>query len=128
MDKKEKDKFFHHNSLRKNRKADIPVTILVIGTFVISSIALISFISSNASFRNSFTSVDLMEHMNSKISLYNYYKSKGIDPSPNIIEYHSGKTLLSFSQGDFILTKNETLGYWFWAREQLMFSCKYSLP
>jgi len=60
----------------KNKRGDVPITILVLGTFVICSLALLSFFVSNLTISNSFENIDLMEKMNSKINEYNFYKNQ----------------------------------------------------
>jgi hypothetical protein len=51
----------------KNRKGDIPITILVIGTIVICGFALFSFQLTNIKVRDSFVGLGVMEQLNSQI-------------------------------------------------------------
>ena len=62
----------------KGKHGDIPITILVLGTFAVCSLALLSFYATNVSVGKSFVGIDLMEKMDSKINEYNFYKSKGL--------------------------------------------------
>lgn len=62
----------------KNKKADIPVTILVLGVVMICTLALISFFSSSFNFKKFSTGVSVLEEFNVKINEYNFYKSRGI--------------------------------------------------
>jgi len=48
----------------------IPITILVIGVFLICTLALISFILASLSMRNAFAGVTLVEKLNSDIEDY----------------------------------------------------------
>lgn len=94
---------------RINKKAEIPVTILVIGVFVICSLALLSFFNSAIVTRNSFVGIDLMEEMNFKIERAEFNSSLGIS--------------------NFYLEKNET--YYTpefglpWEQQRTLFSVKY---
>ena len=61
---------------KKNKRGDIPVTILVIGVFVVCTLAILSFINSNLSISKTFVGTDLMEKANIDIErnqLTNYY-------------------------------------------------------
>lgn len=60
-------------SLLKNKKADIPITILVIGVLAICALAIFSFYSANRIFKKNFDSIDVVEEIlitKEKISLY----------------------------------------------------------
>ena len=65
----------------KNKRGDIPVTILVIGVIAICGLALLSFFSSSFKLEQSFTNVPVMEELNVKIAEYNFYKAKGVSES-----------------------------------------------
>jgi len=62
----------------KNKRGDIPVTILVIGVVAICGLALLSFFSSSFKLEKSFTNVPVMEELNVKIDEYNFYKNNSI--------------------------------------------------
>ena len=62
----------------RNRKGDIPITILVIGVVAICGLALLSFFSSSFKLEKSFTNVPVIEELNVKIAEYNFYKSQGV--------------------------------------------------
>jgi hypothetical protein len=51
----------------KNKRGDIPITILVIGVFAVCTLAILSFIASTISLRNSFVGIDLTEKINKQI-------------------------------------------------------------
>ncbi len=54
----------------KNKKADISITILVIGIFIVCMLAMLSFVMSIVSVRDSFIGIDLIEKMNSQVEEY----------------------------------------------------------
>lgn len=51
----------------KNNRGDIPITILVIGVFVVCTLALLSFFVSAISLRNSFVGIDIIGEVNRAI-------------------------------------------------------------
>lgn len=63
----------------KNKKGDIPVTILVIGVFAICTLAILSFkfmdIKNTKGF---YESIEAIEEMNSQIQKYYFYKNVGV--------------------------------------------------
>jgi len=63
---------------RMNKKGDIPTTVLVIGVFVVCSLALGSFYVSNFKVEKSFVGIALMEEMNSQIER-NLFSGESID-------------------------------------------------
>lgn len=114
-----------------NKKADIPVTILVLGVFVVCSLALASFFLSNIKISKSFDTINLVQEMNSKVSEYDFYKSQGV--SDTIIK----EDILKLDDNFYILDNgfeiNETEiklepGWSFdWIKHKLYFSIKYYL-
>ena len=67
--------------VKKNTKGDVPVTILVIGVFVVCTLAVFSFIHSNLVINRSFVGIDIMEKANINIEknyLDNYYDDKNV--------------------------------------------------
>ncbi len=87
-----------------NKKADIPITILVVGVMLICTIAIISFFSSTLKERNSFVGVELVEQLNANIEekIFNNENPAGLH-----------------------LSKNMTEGFLFWQKEVLLFSVEY---
>jgi|TARA_B100002003_G_scaffold153457_1_gene142242 polynucleotide 5'-kinase involved in rRNA processing len=65
----------------KNKKADIPVTILVIGVFAICSMAIFSFIYSTNNIQKDFVGVGLIETINSIEEEIKFYESIGKSPN-----------------------------------------------
>ena len=92
------------NFFSKNRRGDIPVTILVLGVVAICAMAIASFLISNNNIRNSFVGIGLVEQMNSQIE---------------------NKTFNNENPTGLYLEKNETRGILFWAKEVTIFSVKY---
>jgi len=62
----------------KNKKGDIPVTILVIGVVAVCIMALLSFLSSTAKVRNSFVGIGALEEMNLQRERNYFYKTSGL--------------------------------------------------
>jgi len=56
----------------KNNRGDIPITILVIGVFAVCTLAILSFIASTVSLRNSFVGIDLTKNANNQIEFFNF--------------------------------------------------------
>jgi hypothetical protein len=54
-------------SIIKNKKADVPITILVIGVFAVCTLALFSFSFSVTKINKSFDSLEIMEKTNIQI-------------------------------------------------------------
>lgn len=87
----------------RNKRGDIPITILVIGVFVVCTLALLSFFVSSINLRNSFVGVDFTEETNK------YIEKKQFD----------GEDLDKFSFG---INKTKILP---WTEDELSFSIKY---
>ena len=65
----------------KNRRGDVPITILVLGVFVVCTLALISFIGSDRNSEKAFIGVEIMEEANINIEKYNlqhYYNEEKV--------------------------------------------------
>lgn len=73
----------------KNKKASVPVTILVIGVFALCAMALIAFFISEFNFSNSFAMVDDLRAINVFQDEWNFYKNQGKTDSQilNFIEF-----------------------------------------
>lgn len=52
------------SGLKVNKKGSIPITILVIGVFVVCTLALFSFFAANISLRNMYAGIDKIEEAN----------------------------------------------------------------
>lgn len=91
-------------SLIGNRRADISITILVLGVLLVCGIAIFSFFNSMIQTKNSFIGVGMVEQINMQIE-EKIFKGE----SPNGLR----------------LEKNTTEGFLFWAKEVLLFSAEY---
>ncbi|MCX6749427.1 MAG: hypothetical protein NTW17_01630 [Candidatus Pacearchaeota archaeon] len=69
----------------KNKKADIPVVILVLGVIAVCLLAIFSFISFNFKVGRAFAQVSVIEKLDSQISEYNFYKDHQV-PDKKIAE------------------------------------------
>ena len=123
-----------------NKHGDVPVAILVLGTFALCALALISFYASDIFVENTFFGPNLVEQMNSKISEYNFYKSENLNVE-NI------RQILLLNE-DFYIGEDKNSGKYFeinktatnfkfgglsfdsedWSEEKLLISVKYYLP
>jgi hypothetical protein len=56
---------------KRNKRGDVPTTVLVLGVFVICTLALISFINSDRSVEKSFSGIELVEKANLEIEKSN---------------------------------------------------------
>ena len=128
MNKKQKNqKFFCNSFFPKNYKADIPVTILVIGIFAICSLALLSFCSSDILVKHSFVGVGLIENINAEIEQYSFSNSLNNLNLKNI----NGKWFFyqekKIKKGFLELEVTDKFPY-FKRKEKLLFSVKYPVP
>ena len=89
-----------------DKKGDIPITILVIGVFVVCTIALFSFLSSVKLLGHSFTGLGVMEEVNLEIEK---------DPSQTYYQEEMG-----YVGGLKIITKFKT--------PKVIFSVDYTVP
>ena len=73
----------------KNKRASVPVTILVIGVFALCGIALITFFISEFNFSNSFAMVDDLRAINVFQDEWNFYQNQGKTDSQilNLIKF-----------------------------------------
>jgi len=79
-----------------NKKGNLPIIILVLGVLAVCSLALLSFYTSNLKVSNSFSSVKLVEKLNSQIET-NLYQGKTIS---GLSEYKN-ITTFNFKDGFF---------------------------
>ena len=63
----------------RNKRANITITLLVIGIFAVFSLAILTFVSSSLKVGKSFEGVDSMKEINSEINKYLFYSSEGIN-------------------------------------------------
>ncbi len=64
------------NKLIKNKKADVPIMILVIGVIAICILAILSFFNSDSSFKSN-TGVEVIEEINADVEEFYFYVNAG---------------------------------------------------
>lgn len=123
----------------KNKHGDVPVAILVLGTFALCALALLSFYISGIFIQNTFFGPSLVEKMDSNINEYNFYKSKNLN-AEGIREillleedfyigenlesgefFEINKTIKNFKFGGASFDKKD------WSEEKLLISVKHYL-
>ena len=80
-----------------HKKGDVPVTILVIGVFVICCLALLSFFASTVQTRNLFVGINLLEKASAQIEESSFNKTP---TEVNLQEFKQSffkKNILAFS-------------------------------
>ena len=65
--------------MKINKKGDIGITLLVVGTFAICTFALLTFFTSNFSTSNSFGGLSSVNQLNSMVEENNFYKAMEIN-------------------------------------------------
>jgi hypothetical protein len=65
------------NKLIKNKKADIPITILTIMVVAICILAILSFIDSGKKYEPDYSGVGLIEEINSNVEKFYFYLNVG---------------------------------------------------
>lgn len=95
-----------------NKKANIPIIILVLGVLAVCSLALISFYVSNFKVKNTFVGIGMMEEMHSQIEEKLFEEGY---VGEVYIEKPAKKFSPGFEAGEFHLVK-----------EKIIFSVKYS--
>lgn len=113
-----------------NKKANIPIVILVIGTLVICGLAFVSFNLFSADIKDEFSDLNHMEKMNSKIAKHEFYKDQGL--SEKEIKNNLDEEGFYYDQSSFEINETETvtspklsLDFSDWSEERLRFSVKY---
>ncbi len=128
------------NILNKtNKHGDIPVAVLVLGTFALCTLALLSFYASGIFVANNFFGPDLVEQMNSNINEYNFYASQNLSPEEIkkilLLEenfyisksrdpeefFEINKTETNFKFGGLSFDRED------WSEEKLLISVRYYL-
>lgn len=114
----------------EDKKGSVPVGILVLGTFVVCGLALLSFSIFSADIKGEFDSLNHMERMNSKVSKYEFYKEQGI--SEEKIRQSLNEDNFYFTEDGFEINETESnfrpkfsLNFSDWTEERLKFSVKY---
>lgn len=101
----EKNKrFFCPSPFLKSRKGEVPVMILVIGVFVLVTLAILSFYFINNKYKEELKGVGVVESANSRIDQYYLYKKLGFNreeiKEALILSENQGNLYLDFSIND----------------------------
>lgn len=89
---------------KKNKKGDIPVTILVISVIVICGLAIYTFSASTSHLRNYFVGIGFLEKLNSQIE-QNVFNGQSV-------------------AGLYVEDK-QNQGFLFWKKDVILFSAEY---
>lgn len=113
-----------------SKKASVPVAILVLGTFVVCGLALLSFNLFTVDVMGEFGDLNHVEKMNSKVSKYEFYKDQGI--SEQEIRQSLSEEGFYFIEDGFEINETESsfspklsLNFSNWQKESLKFSVKH---
>jgi len=99
------------------KKANVPVTILVVGVFVVCTLAIISFVLAKSNTGEDFIGVKLVELVNSQFEDFLVHKdlsrvdTKKLDDGTRVL----------------YLEQTKTTGFLFWQKERVVFSVEYPL-
>lgn len=69
----------------KNKRGDIPITILVIGVFLVCSLALLSFYLSGINEQKTATRLEMMREVNSLTDEIKFYRNPDINKNPEAL-------------------------------------------
>lgn len=64
----------------KTKKADVSITILVIGVFAVSALAIISFLLYNQKIQSGFVNTETFDNLSSQVENYYFYINSGLSP------------------------------------------------
>jgi len=104
----------------RNKKGDVPITILVIGVVVICGLAILSFIASSFYFEQSFYGLSKMEQLNSQVDEYYFYLNQNLS-SDKI------NSLFNISNNNFII-EERTSNLFPWSQSTKLFSVQFPIP
>ncbi len=115
--KEKNKKFFYPWFLKKTKRGDISIGILVIGVVLVCALALFSFIVSDSKIGKVFESLEWMEKINLQIEDYSFHKDLSrvdykMDENGEIILYQELK---------------DSSGFLFWKEEKSIFRVEYKL-
>jgi hypothetical protein len=100
------------------KKANVPITILVLGIFAVCAIALLSFVIAKISVRESFVGVNLIEKMSSQVEDYSVHGDiNRVDTRMN----DRGERV-------FYQEHKKSSGFLWWKKERVVFSVEYKVP
>ena len=126
--KKETKQVLSHIAFLQNRKGDVPTAILVLGTFAVCALALVSFFASSILVETTFFGPDLVEKMNSQVNEYKFYSSKSLDNNEIREILLLEENFYINEEGKYFEINKRDEGFWFWEDEKFLFSVKYYIP
>ena len=107
-----------------NKKAEISIVILVIGTLAVFLLSFINFFLTIPSFSNSFDVIQQVQGFNSKVEQYNFYKDT------NYLGYSGKKLEKIFNvsedlNGKYLYLEKKVRNHWYsFKKNKIMFSIK----
>ena len=107
----------------KSKRADVPITLFVIGVFLVCSFALLSFLSAELNANNSFAGLKELDDLNSKILLHEFLISKGIDRTV-VLKRLDAKE----DEGQSFYYEERKGNTLFGKEKNLLFSVQYLIP
>ncbi|MBI2004525.1 hypothetical protein HYS72_03625 [Candidatus Pacearchaeota archaeon] len=108
-----------------NKKGDVPTAILVLGTFAVCALALISFFASNLFVENTFFGPELVEKMNSQVNEYNFYGSKNLDGEEIKEILLLEENFYINEEGKYFEINKSDEAFLPWKDDKFLFSVKY---
>jgi len=112
--------------MMKNKKANLPVTVLVIGIFALCGFALLTFFLSDFKISNSFVGIDVVSKLNSLGDEYLFLKNAGVDEAKLATMFDVKE---EYGRKYFYEEKLSKGGIWFFGgRETLLVSVQYQIP
>lgn len=102
----------------QNKKADIPITILVIGVFAICVLAIISFINSES--QKSILGIEVIEEIHANVENFNFYLNNGFSKEEAAQEI--GAEII----GNKLIVEKDVIANEVFNWNQFIFSIKYT--
>jgi len=112
----------------KNKNGDVPTAILVLGTFAVCALALVSFFASSLFVENTFFGPELIEKMNSQVNEYNFYGFKDLNGEEIREILLLEENFYLNKEGKYFEINKSDEAFWFWKDEKFLFSVKYYFP
>ena len=110
----------------KNRKGDIPITVLVIGVFGVCALAMLTFLISDFSIGNSFVGIGIMQQLNSNVDEYLFYENVGVpQESLDLMFNYIEEDSIKYFYEEKTYTPFSLFGE---PEEVLLFSVQYPVP
>ncbi len=113
----------------KNKRGDVPITILVIGVFAICSLALLSFYIAEVRMERNFVGLDLMEKLDTNVEKYEVYVSEGYDKNSILSELGEGDFYYVEGEDEYFEINKTKTNFQFdfddWKNKEFLFSAKH---